>query len=814
MKRNYNVSIFLFVILGVICFLSVGYSSFESNLLIDSIALDVRIEKDIRITNISLSSSNDATSHYEEYNVSNISSGVSLPKSSSSVTYLIEVTNYGNVDMGILNISNLPSNLEYELKDYKLKEKLCDSEGVCKLGSKSKFYLTIKYKDGKYDSKNIDFNFSLSFDFRPFYIVTYQNFDNITNYPSEVIESGTLRIDFSKDSVSMINVEMNNSLLTMGANYDYSNYVLTLNDVLGPVHIIHIEGRKEVSSGYSFVKLNSNGHSDDHYLFAGEVYYLNPYDLSMECDSSNYVSDANSNPNQCMKWYQIGEDDEFITLMLNSNIGDPIEDASDITLEANTYLKTFTDLWDDRLLLSDNLIIDNYDYTNHKARMITMDEISYVLEKLTWSVDDYAVAIDHINKYSSYLFENLNMESWKKAGYFTSTVGSDSKNFAFNKGGLDMSVADGYTHGVRPVIEVRKEYLSLDREWMFSNQDVTYLSSTMVSSSSRASGSSLEYHVKTLRAAGIKKAYLNVGHLELLMEEGNIILDDTISSFLTSYESNIARFIKLGKKYGIEIIPWLNFPMEKEYLDISYSDNLTFGEYTILKFKEIITNILNNGFYCEDDGNTYYVTEIHLDAEPMNSSYQDYYLELVKGIDSVIGNKANFSVASPAIDYFSSSYIQTLASYVNGFNIMIYDSNGPEKWDEATQSKDEYIKYIKNTIQNYSNALSYYKTEFYALGGMYDDLYYVSTSEGWPDISTNKIYTHLNFYNGEEIETLGNLVDTVKELNDSRLNGIGFYNWEGFISYHSDYNNGSYITDDYNYITVRKDYLKEWAYLK
>lgn len=813
MKSKYNYLIIQGLILITILFLSIGYSALNKELSIDSLFLNVEVKEDIRITGISVSDTVNATSYYEKYNVKNISCGVSLPAFNSSVTYLIEVTNYGNIDMGILNILSLPDNFEYEITDYSLKDKLCNSDGECKLGAKSKFYLTIRYKDNKFNSESIDHNFNLLFDFRPFYSVKYQNFDLVGHLPKEVLETDSLVVDFNDNENFAISVKMNDLILTNGANYSYSNSILTIENVLGDIEITKLEGRSRVDVPIKFVSLNNSGYIDDNYLFAGEAYYLNPYNLDADCNSANFAENPKDNPNQCMKWYEISEDDENITLILNSNLGGPIADGGNITNDANSALKKYTDLWDERLLLSDGLLVDNYDYTNHKARMITMDELSYMLENPNWSSENYAVSMEFINKHFAFLFENLNTDTWEEAGYFTSTVQENNKNYAFSKDGLDYSVADSYTYGVRPVIEINKSYLSLDRSWLFNNKDVTYLNTSMISSKSSSTIKNLEYQIKNLRGAGVKKAYLDLGYLELIGESGNIILEDTITTLITENEESIARIIRIGEKYGVEIIPWLNFPMKLDYIKTNYNDNMTWGDYVIQKFKSIIDGILDKGFYCPDDGENYYVYEIHLDAEPMNTRYQSYYLNLVKELDSVIGRRANFTVASPAGDYFSTSYIQSLMKFLNGFNIMIYDTSGPSIENNLNSSRAEYINFIKKTVEHYSEALSYSQTEVYALGGIYKDSYSITSNEkGWPDTSSNKIYYHLNIYNGEELETLNNLVTAAIEINNLGLTGIGFYNWDGFSSYYSSFNKGDYITDKYNYMTIRRAYLKNWAY--
>ena len=49
--------------------------------------------------------------------------GVYELDSNATVTYYVEVTNYGNTDVGIYSISGLPGNLTYTISDYTLKNK-------------------------------------------------------------------------------------------------------------------------------------------------------------------------------------------------------------------------------------------------------------------------------------------------------------------------------------------------------------------------------------------------------------------------------------------------------------------------------------------------------------------------------------------------------------------------------------------------------------------------------------------------------------------------------------------------------------------
>ena len=135
-KRKKKKSKLILSLTYLICilFITIGFSSFSSNLSIDG-EVSFKTQKDIRITNITATNNtNEATSDNEKYNVNNITSTVNLPYSNSTITYLIEVKNKGNVEQGIFEINeiyknvntNEDSNLEIKNNTINLKESLCD----------------------------------------------------------------------------------------------------------------------------------------------------------------------------------------------------------------------------------------------------------------------------------------------------------------------------------------------------------------------------------------------------------------------------------------------------------------------------------------------------------------------------------------------------------------------------------------------------------------------------------------------------------------------------------------------------------------
>ena len=222
----------MFLVLSV----SIGYSSLTTSLNITGLVTKVRQKADIRITDLQMSEvSNEGQSKYQEYNKENISVGISLPNSNSQVTYKVEVTNIGNVEMGILSIEGLPENLEYELKDYQLKEKICDISNVCKLGIKKEFYITVKYKDNINNSSITEYNINLDFTFKQVYNVTYEGITN-NNYPTTVLESDTLEIEFTSPIPEKVVPYINDTKV----EYTYENNKITVPNVTGDINLKYI----------------------------------------------------------------------------------------------------------------------------------------------------------------------------------------------------------------------------------------------------------------------------------------------------------------------------------------------------------------------------------------------------------------------------------------------------------------------------------------------------------------------------------------------------------------------------------------------
>ena len=229
-----NVTIISFIIVLLVLGISIGWSSFNTSLHIDSMAM-VRIKSDVRVTGFNyVTGTSDVLSSNENYNVNKVFGNVTLPNANSTAKYRVEITNMelaSNVHMGINSLTGLPSNLKIvSIEDYTLKTKICDDNDStdCSSGSQKTFYITIGYKDGAYDANNTtSIPFNIDVEFKKVYDITYTGFSNPPSSPTTVMDGDTVTITFTGDARDDLNVISGGSPLVLNTNYTYVNKVLT-----------------------------------------------------------------------------------------------------------------------------------------------------------------------------------------------------------------------------------------------------------------------------------------------------------------------------------------------------------------------------------------------------------------------------------------------------------------------------------------------------------------------------------------------------------------------------------------------------------
>ena len=160
-KRIAEIVLILFVVLT-----TVAYSALATSLAITSEA-KFRVQANIRVTNIHLQNTSNATLQYESnYTKDRITSGFKLTSTDSRITYAVTVKNSGNIDQTIYGISTVSSNnsgLSFELSGYTEKD-------IIEYPSEITFYITYKTSTPSNEVINV-VNY---FDFREVYEVRYE----------------------------------------------------------------------------------------------------------------------------------------------------------------------------------------------------------------------------------------------------------------------------------------------------------------------------------------------------------------------------------------------------------------------------------------------------------------------------------------------------------------------------------------------------------------------------------------------------------------------------------------------------------------
>ena len=95
-----------------------------------------------------------------------------------------------------------------------------------------------------------------------------------------------------------------------------------------------------------------------------------------------------------------------------------------ITETMISYLNILTSDWDSRLALPNNTIIDGYNFSNAKARILSAYEVANIIDEPNWDKDSLSFDLE----IAPYLGENLDFESWYQGGFFTLTPYDEENN--------------------------------------------------------------------------------------------------------------------------------------------------------------------------------------------------------------------------------------------------------------------------------------------------------------------------------------------------------------------------------------------------
>ena len=205
-----------------------GFSAFNKQLFIDNIEFKVRLERDVRVSDLSVQTASNATANSEDYNVAKLISSVTFSSTSSYVLYKVDLTNYGNVSSGLLNITSNTSGINYQV---------CDSNGSnCTSNPKTKINGTlgaskviyVKVTSTSTGTKQVN----LDFDFEPYHTITYANFSESTSsFITEIMENDSYEYTFTS------NVEEIEVTGAASYNYNKNTKKLTISNVSENIEI-------------------------------------------------------------------------------------------------------------------------------------------------------------------------------------------------------------------------------------------------------------------------------------------------------------------------------------------------------------------------------------------------------------------------------------------------------------------------------------------------------------------------------------------------------------------------------------------------
>lgn len=437
-KENYGfnkfnsakfISIFMISISISVLLLSIGFSSFNKNLVMSNTKVMVRADKDVRVSGINVGQGiSGAISNNEEYLDSSIYGDITLPTSDSTITYEVEVTNLGNVKVALANITDVDDRLEYTLTDYTLGETICDSSNNCINGVKKKFYITLKYKDGVTPSTT-SIPFNIKFKFEQVYTVTYKNVDCV-GCKTEALGNNpfTVKIDISNPKITM-----NNKVLSE-SEYSYKNGELTINKVDGDI-IIEAEKQEVLCKAATEATMGKIPQGNYEY---GDEYIC---DLGDTEDSKNLI------------FFVLETGDDNVSLIMNKNIGNLVPWCKSGSTGA---------------CAADGAKEELYTETSDWTKITDKSQITLPSADQIATASGKTFNHGNVSGVAKWLYDYLSGTTHPVSdvrGYWTSTPDKDypfHSWFIYSQGYIyDTRFTNlGVNYGVRPVITISKSNLS------------------------------------------------------------------------------------------------------------------------------------------------------------------------------------------------------------------------------------------------------------------------------------------------------------------------------------------------------------------
>ena len=285
---NHKINFWGIMLVMIIILFTVGYSAFADEMSISGAVATVTPDPKILITSVT-TTSNGATVSTTNHTFDSISSSVSMPNN-STVTYTVEVSNFGNEPMAIyaINDTYLPDDLKIlSISGYNVGDKICDNNDStrCTLNAVKTFTITVGYDN--YTANQVH-QINLNFEFVRTYDVTYNRITN-NNYPAVAYDGKPFQVTFTGD----VPVDI---IVTPAHNYSYQNGVLSIPNVTDNITI---------NRYYSIIyNLNSGTQANNQvtkYLYGDSLTILDPtrtnYVFQGWYENSSFTGNAISSTN-------------------------------------------------------------------------------------------------------------------------------------------------------------------------------------------------------------------------------------------------------------------------------------------------------------------------------------------------------------------------------------------------------------------------------------------------------------------------------------------------------------------------------------
>ena len=307
-------SIICTIILVMVLSITVGFSAFVSEMSISNIVADVRVEKDVRITDVEVLNdrSNNITVNDVDYSSYSVLSDIMFYDTSSYVTYKVTVTNFGNTKVCVHNLFLSDTRFDYLVVDgdFGYNSMICDDLGKCTLGVSTDIIVVIRPSSTSLGEQKYKFEF----DIREYYSITFKNIDMDS---MELIGGDMLSVVLN-GSPTNVKVYCDGILASFGSDYNYQSGTLDYYSVWGD---IVVEGEYEyeygftggyqtfiapVSGKYKIELWGAQGGGDGSFIGGKGAYTSGEIDLSKNTELYVYVGqyDGGFNNGGYTRWYE------------------------------------------------------------------------------------------------------------------------------------------------------------------------------------------------------------------------------------------------------------------------------------------------------------------------------------------------------------------------------------------------------------------------------------------------------------------------------------------------------------------------------